>query len=1069
MQGMAVGMLLFALSVAVATFIENDFGTDTAKAEIYWARWFEVLLIFLVINLISNMLRYKMHKSPFSMRTIFHASFIIILLGAGVTRYFGYEGILHIREGETENRMVSSKSYVQMNVKQAGTTSHYEKSVLFSKLSSNSFDQTFSNGTHEIKLELLEYVPSASYGLVEDPKGKPMFSMMVVGDGGPQDITLEMGQYYENATHVINFGAKHNFAKPVINIYVKEGALMINHGEELFTMSMDTKEQKSLPASEATAFERRILHGAGNTRFVLKGFFEKASRKLVSNEKTSRNRMKNKKNDALLMRVSMGEQQEEFTIFGSSSAVGFENQITLGDTIINVSYGSKLITLPFAIHLKDFELERYPGSMAPSSYASEVILLDQEQGLKEPYRIYMNHVLDHKGFRLFQSSYDNDELGTVLSVNYDFWGTWITYVGYILLAFGMFGSFLVKKGRFQTLRKKLASLSEQRQALAALFAALMISFAPALQAEDSHAGHNHAPGKHGQPAENAVDSHAGHNHAPGMHQPAMSAQEMVVKNKVSKAHAKKFGRILVQSSGGRLEPVDSLGRNVLLKVHKKASILGLNSNQVILGMMSQPQVWSQIKMIKLGNVEIAKLIKLDPSEKYASFSHFYPMNLGDTYVLEHYVSDARRKPPKERNRFDKALLKVDEAVHICRMVYTGVLLNMFPKKDDPAQKWHHLIEVFQTFDQQTALEIRTRFLNYFAGLDYGYQSDNWEKADAAVADIVAYQKEVGATIYPSDFAVTLEILYNNINIFQWLMIALLIIGSIMILVAFVKIVNPKVNIERASLHAYRTLVGLFVIYTLGLIARWIISGHAPWSNGYEALVYIGWSTIVAGFLVSKHSPLTLAATAMLSGITLLVAMISSFDPQITNLVPVLKSYWLTIHVSMITASYGFLGLAALLGFIGLLLFVALNDKNTKRLSLSIKELNLVSEMAILMGLVLLTVGNFLGGVWANESWGRYWGWDAKETWALVSILIYATVAHIRYIPKFYTEFRYSMISLVSFSTILMTFFGVNYYLSGLHSYAKGDPVPVPTWVYIAIVLVLALIALAWRNKGKLTK
>jgi cytochrome c-type biogenesis protein CcsB len=260
------------------------------------------------------------------------------------------------------------------------------------------------------------------------------------------------------------------------------------------------------------------------------------------------------------------------------------------------------------------------------------------------------------------------------------------------------------------------------------------------------------------------------------------------------------------------------------------------------------------------------------------------------------------------------------------------------------------------------------------------------------------------------------------------------------------------------------LILFFFALTAGLAMRWYISGHAPWSNGYESLVYIAWATLLAGFIFSKNSPITIAATGIMTGLILFVAHLSWMDPQVTMLVPVLKSYWLSIHVSMITASYGFLGLGALLGFITLILFIIKNSSNEIQISNAIRELNAINEMSLMIGLIMLTIGNFLGGVWANESWGRYWGWDPKETWALVTILVYAVVVHVRFIKSIYTQFSYSVISLLAFTSVLMTYFGVNYYLAGMHSYAKGDPVPVPEFVPISYAVIFIIIILAYRKR-----
>ena len=259
----------------------------------------------------------------------------------------------------------------------------------------------------------------------------------------------------------------------------------------------------------------------------------------------------------------------------------------------------------------------------------------------------------------------------------------------------------------------------------------------------------------------------------------------------------------------------------------------------------------------------------------------------------------------------------------------------------------------------------------------------------------------------------------------------------------------------------------FLIHTAGLGLRWYISTHAPWSDGYESMIYIAWAIALAGIFFSRQSVVSLALTSILTGVTLFVAHLSWMDPQITNLVPVLKSYWLNIHVSVITASYGFLGLCSLLGFFTLILFILRNKTKTKRneeIDRNIVEATRINEMAMILGLSLLTVGNFLGGVWANESWGRYWGWDPKETWALVSILFYAAVVHFRFIPKLNTPFAFAVASTVTFASIIMTYFGVNFYLSGMHSYASGDPIPVPTFVYYTVAIVVAVIAIAYPKR-----
>jgi len=261
----------------------------------------------------------------------------------------------------------------------------------------------------------------------------------------------------------------------------------------------------------------------------------------------------------------------------------------------------------------------------------------------------------------------------------------------------------------------------------------------------------------------------------------------------------------------------------------------------------------------------------------------------------------------------------------------------------------------------------------------------------------------------------------------------------------------------------------FLLHIVGMGIRWYIADHAPWSNAYESIVFIAASTVLAGMMLARRSSLALAGATILAGITMGVAHMSFINPEITNLVPVLKSYWLLIHVATIISGDGFLGLGSILSLIVLMLFIW-RDKGggSPSIDRSIKELTALSEMSLIIGLILMTVGNFLGGVWANESWGRYWGWDPKETWAAVTILIYATVLHLRFIPKLSSIYVYNLASIWAYSTVLMTYFGVNYYLSGLHSYAAGDPIPFPAWAWYSIGILL-LISIAASRKTSIPK
>lgn len=231
------------------------------------------------------------------------------------------------------------------------------------------------------------------------------------------------------------------------------------------------------------------------------------------------------------------------------------------------------------------------------------------------------------------------------------------------------------------------------------------------------------------------------------------------------------------------------------------------------------------------------------------------------------------------------------------------------------------------------------------------------------------------------------------------------------------------------------------------------------------MIYVAWATMGMGVLFAKKSPLTLASTAFVTSMVLMIAHWSWMDPAIANLQPVLDSYWLMIHVAVIVGSYGPFTLGLIIGAVVLLLMLFTTNENKPKMTLAIKELTIVNELALTVGLVMLTIGNFLGGQWANESWGRYWGWDPKETWALVSIMVYAFVVHMRIVPGLRGTWAFNFASVVAFASIMMTYFGVNFYLSGLHSYASGEKIITPSFVYYSVVIVAILGALSyWRYK-----
>jgi cytochrome c-type biogenesis protein CcsB len=1027
MKMMALLMFIFAFSIGAATFIENDFGTQTAKAEVYNARWFELLLFMLGINLAINIFNFKMYRKEKILVFTFHLSFFVVLIGAAITRYVGFEGVMHIRENATQNTMLSSESYLNLVFKSKEGAMEFSKPLYLSKISDNAQSFSVNVNGEMVDVAIGKYIPDAVFALKNVPGGEPIANMMVTGEGmsGPQQLQLRKGEYFTSPDYVIDFESGENFEKPVIALKLNGETVEMEHAFNLGYLNMDDRSSGEINASKSTLLEPRKLYSAMTTSFVLREFFASAKEVLVSSSSVGGPKMNGREEDALEVTLTQGESSERVTVLGSRGVLGEKANVKVGDIDVDVSYGAKVLELPFALKLVDFQLDRYPGSNSPSSYASEVVLIDKEQGIEEPFRIFMNNVLDHRGYRFFQSSYDRDELGTVLSVNNDP-GTLPTYLGYLMMGIGMFGALFMRNGRFAKLSKKAKEASQISAAFLAFLA--FVTLTPEAKAEELNP---------------------------------------IVKTVLSfdKEHAAQFGELMVQDATGRMKPIDSLSTEIVAKVNRGKEILGLTPTQVVLGMMLAPDSWREITMIRTANKELNKIIGIDENSKYSSFSQFFefPSEMAG-YKISPYVDEAIRKAPGKRNKFDKAVLKIDERVNVAYMVYTGSLLRIWPAPNDENNKWMATIEAMQNLQMRDAEVIRLLAVNYFNAVEDAKQSGDWSEANKALRGISNYQKDVGAAIYPSETKIQTEILYNKLNIFERLWPYFFFVGFVLLILSFAKIIKPAMKIDWASKTTMALIILFFIALTAGLGMRWYISGHAPWSDGYESLLYISWATVLAGFIFSKNSPITLAATAILAGLTLFVAHLSWMDPQVTNLVPVLKSYWLTIHVSMITASYGFLGLGALLGFIVLILFNLKSESNQKQIGASIKELNAINEMSLMIGLAMLTIGNFLGGVWANESWGRYWGWDPKETWALVTILVYAIVVHLRFIKPIYSDYSFSAISLLSFTSVIMTYFGVNYYLAGMHSYAKGDPVPIPDFVPITYGIIFAIIILAYRKR-----
>jgi cytochrome c-type biogenesis protein CcsB len=1000
-------LLVFAVTIGIATFIENDFGATSAQAIVYKALWFELLLAFMVINMIGVIVVRKLYVKEKWGSLLFHVAFIIILIGAAITRFTGQEGMMHIREGKTASTFLTDETYISGTVLVGDEKEEFSKKVLFVPIKKASFSKNITVGGTETSISLLQHIPNAQEIVDTNTEvGEPILTIVIAGGGGGRENRyLKRGQVVNLENVVIGFDADQPVA---INISLSDSGLMMKSSVPVSTLSMDTREQGVIAADSLVSAPFRHLLSVGKVNFVLSAFNPQGQIMLVS--APSENNQGSI--DALVFSITQGDQNAEVVIKGGKGMAGTAQFVNVGEADIMLSYGSKTLSIPFSVKLEDFQLERYPGSNSPSSYASEVTVIDGDTAF--PFRIYMNNILSHKGYRLYQSSYDRDELGTVLSINKDKPGTYVSYAGYLLLAIGLLYILFNKTSRFTHLSSLIDEVHKKRATLSITLLLLLFT-ALGTQAQTS----NFIP---------------------------------------TKAQADSLSTLIYQTNDGRMAPLHSLASDLLRKIYKSSTYEGLTSSQVLLGMMATPFTWQMKPIIEVKNEVVQGMLGIDG--KYATYNDFF--NKEGRYKLSDVISAAYEKKPARRTQLDKDLMKVDERINISFMIYRGDLIKIFPIPNDPENRWvSPSAETIEPISGQDSLFVRMALHHYLGQLVEGNDS-----AAYILAGIKKYQRKYGKDVILSSTEANLEIKLNNLNVFERLFPFYLYTGFFLLMITFIKIFKPRAKLKYWTLGGNILVILGFVIHTLGLALRWYVSGHEPWSNGYESMIYIAWATLLAGLLFSRKSEMTLAVTAIMGGIILMVAHLSWMDPEITNLVPVLKSYWLTIHVATIVASYGFLGLGALLAFVNLISFIMKRQSNLVSLDLSIKELTYVIEMTLTFGLILLTIGNFLGGVWANESWGRYWGWDPKETWALASIIFYSFVLHMRFIPGLQSLYAFNLASLLAYASILMTYFGVNFYLSGLHSYAAGDPVPIPTFVYYTAAVIAIVGVWAYFNNER---
>ena len=665
-------LLVFAVSMAVATFIENDYGTAVAWTSIYDAWWFELVLFGLAISFFLHIFKYNLLTKHKWAIFLFHVAFVITLLGAGITRYTSYSGIMRIREGATSNIIISDTKLLIATFIKDGERKNIQQKLQFSPLDNNHFTINETLKNLPVSITFKEYIADASPEVITDSlNGVPLLKMVTTTGNGRNTVYLRKGEIEKIGEHQHEVGFEAD-KEGIINIYEDNGKFKIIAPHPIDFFIMSSQHAGRIKQDSLHEISLRTLFRSGDFSFVPTSYHPKGKFKLISSVENNTDNDASL-DDALIVTVTVGEETQEVNLLYREGFLPIKHQVDFKDgTEVILSYGAGAIQTPFSIKLNDFQLERYPGSSSPSAYASEVTVIAKEETFD--YRIFMNNVLDYKGFRFFQASYDTDERGTVLSVNHDFVGTWVTYLGYLLMGIGMFFTFFGKASRFQMINKKLKKLKTKAVVLILLF---FTSLSFALVKQDS------IPKK-------------------------IDIDKIIESQQIDKQQADFFGRLLVQDLDGRIKPINTLASECIRKISRKSKFkypsekgtIQLDVNQVFLGMHMNPQIWQRIPIIKADTDKVGEVLKNIEKGKNGLYAFVSLLDKKGNYLLSADVEVANKKKPAERNEFDKEILKIDERFNILYNLFTGNYLKIFPKKDDDNNTWFSYNHHFNDFSEE---------------------------------------------------------------------------------------------------------------------------------------------------------------------------------------------------------------------------------------------------------------------------------------------------------------------------------------------------------------------------------
>ena len=844
---MAVLLLVYAASMAYATFLENDFGTPAAKALIYESKWFEVIMILLILNFIGNIKRYRLWRKEKWSVLVFHLAFVFIFIGGAITRYISFEGMMTIHEGETSNEIVTSKNFFKIQIEEKGDVLNYQEipymmipdlarqKSLIAKIIPHQFQANYDFHGKKISVKQIGYIQRKKDSLITDNNGEEYIHFVVAGDNGRENYYLKAGETQSIKGTLVSYNRPIDGA---IEFRNDNGTVMIKTPADATYMSMATQATGSTKKDEYQPLAYRSLYTVNDLRIVVPEGLRKG--KLMAFE-GDKNKDKNLP-DQLTVEVTTPKSKMNVELSVEAGNPNAFKQITLDGMNMILGFGPKVYTTPFSLKLDDFVMETYPGSSSPSAYESHVKIVDG--GKQTPYKIFMNNVLDYKGYRFFQSSFTPDRMGTVLSVNHDFWGTTITYIGYTFLFLGLFVSLFWKGTHFWKLNKMLKQTSAKKAASVIL---ILLSFGLNAQKIDMHGtdgSHTILPeNEHVQAQQHAdtstvQDVPQQNSSAAAMNQMReISADEIIAKSKISPEHAEKFGYLLVQNYEGRIVPMNTQALDVLRKLYKSDSFKGtdgksLDANQWFLSINTDTESWTMVPLIKVderGGKDLLKKVKAN-EDGYTSLMNLFPIDPKTGvlhYVLDEDYNEAFAKKMADQTEYDKQVIKLNEKVQIFNEFFSGQFMRIVPVKNDPNHRWNSWLDA----DFQPDEESQKVMGPYFYSILEAKQSGDWSKPDAELKKLQDFQLKWGKNVIPSQSKVNLEVFMNKVNLNFKLMIFYTMLGGLLLILGFVELFKPN-KILNTIIKAliYIGIVG-YIFHFFGLVGRWYISGHAPWSNG----------------------------------------------------------------------------------------------------------------------------------------------------------------------------------------------------------------------------------------------